>query len=85
MKISDCCKKAYDEALGPHHPFTVRAAAKTAMSFTPNRDKFLKELFPENLTEDEKYKAFKQCIETMTPIREFLWNYYGEHKLKDLP
>lgn len=85
MKVSDCCKKAYDESLGPHHPLAVRMAAKTAMSFTPSREKFLKELFPENLTEDEKYQAFKQCIETMTPVREFLWNYYGEHKLKDLP
>jgi len=85
MKVSECCKKAYDEGLGPHHPLAVRMGAKAAMSFTPSREKFLKELFPEGLSEEEKYQAFKQCIETIAPVREFLWNYYGEHKLKDLP
>lgn len=85
MKTSECCKKAYDEALGPHHPFAVRMAAKGAMSFAPSRDKFLKELFPANMSEEEKYKAFKQCQDNLVPIREFLWKYYADHDLKKLP
>lgn len=85
LKTSECCKKAYDEALGPHHPFAVRMAAKTAMSFTPSREKFLKELFPAEMTEEQKYLAFKKCGENLKPIKEHLWKYYGDHKLKELP
>jgi len=85
MKIAECSKKAYDVALGPHHPLPIRMAAKVALNFTPSRETFMKGLFPANLSEEEKYQAFKECLDTIAPIRTFLWDYYREHNLDNMP
>jgi len=85
MKCSDCAKKAYEEGLAPHHPLAIRFAAKTALNFTPSREKFLKGLFPENMTEDEKYRLFRHCLDIIFPVRKFLWKYYEEHGIKVIP
>jgi len=85
MKVSEACKKAYDAALGPHHPFTIRAAAKTAMTFAPNREKLLKNLFPTDVSEDEKYEALKEMLDLIEPTRTFLWEYYQKNNLTTLP
>jgi len=85
MKVSEACKKAYDAALGPHHPFTIRAAAKTAMTFAPGRDKLLNNLFPNQSSEEERYDAMKEMIDVIEPIRTFLWEYYQKNNLTTLP
>jgi len=85
MKVSEACKKAYDDALGPHHPFTIRAAAKTAMTFAPNRDKLMNNLFPSTVTEEERYAALQQLLDTIGPIRTFLWDHYNKNNLTTLP
>jgi len=82
LKCSDCAKKAYEEALAPHHPLAIRVAAKAALNFTPSREKFLKGLFPEGMTEDEKYRLFRHCLDLVGPVRKFLWKYYEEHGIK---
>jgi len=83
--VSTCCKSAYDEALGPHHPFPVRAAAKVAMLAAPNRKKLFTGLFGENWTEDVVYANIQKIGELIQPIRTCLWKYYEENKLTTLP
>ncbi len=85
MKVSDACKRAYETALAPHHPFTVRAAAKTAMTFAPNREKLLQNLFSPEVSEEEKYKALKQMVELMSVTKSFLREYYETNNLTGLP
>lgn len=85
MKCSDCAKKAYDEALAPHHPLPIRIAAKAALNFTPSREKFLKGLFPEEMSEEERYHHFRHCLDIVGPVRKFLWKYYEEHGIKEIP
>jgi len=84
MKCADCAKKAYSEGLAPHHPFPVRMAAKTALTFTPSREKFMKGLFPDTMTEEEKYRAFRQALDLINPIRNSLWKYYEDHGVKNI-
>jgi len=84
-KVPDCAKRAYTEALAPHHPLPIRLAAKAALNFAPSRERFLKELFPADMEEDEKYRQFNYALEVIGPIREFLWKYYAEHGIKEIP
>ena len=84
MKCSDCAKKAYNEGLAPHHPLPIRMPAKTALTFTPSREKFMKGLFPDTMTEEEKYRTFRQALDLINPIRTFLWKYYEDHGVKDI-
>jgi len=84
VAISDAAKRAYSEALGPHHPFIVRTAAGLAMMAAPGRDKLLNGLFPAT-SEDEKYKYVKQIVDLVGPIRTFLWKFYTDNELTKLP
>ena len=84
MKCADCAKKAYSEGLAPHHPLPVKMAAKAALTFTPSREKFMKGLFPPTMAEEEKYRTFKQALDLINPIRNFLWKYYEDHGVKDI-
>jgi len=84
MKVSEACKKAYDAALAPHHPFTIRTAAKTAMTFAPNREKLLELLFPAGTSEEEKYSAMQKMLELIEPTRKYLWEYYQQHNMTRL-
>jgi len=82
--VSGCSKDAYDKALGPHHPFPVRAGAKLAMTACPNRGKLFKGMFGD-LEEDEIYKFLNLVVELVDPIRKNLWKYYEEKNLTGLP
>jgi len=84
-KVSECCKKAYDDALGPHHPFTIRAAAKTAMTFAPNREKLMNNLFPPGVAEEDRYTALQELLDNIAPIRTHLWDHYNKNSLTTLP
>lgn len=83
--VSSACKAAYSEALGPHHPFPVRAAAKVAMLAAPNRHKLFTGLFGENVAEDVIYANIKKIGELVQPIRTCFWKFYEENKLTELP
>lgn len=83
--VSSCCKEAYDVALGIHHPFVVRTAAKVAMLAAPNRKNLLKGMFGDNFVEDDVYTYLQKAKEFIDPIRKSLWAYYEEKKLTDLP
>jgi Glycolipid transfer protein (GLTP) len=83
--VSTCVQKAYDEALGIHHPFIVRAGAKVAMLASPNRKNLFKGMFGENMPDDDIYKFFQKAKELIDPIRKSLWGYYEDKKLTELP
>jgi hypothetical protein len=82
--VSGCSKEAYDKALGPHHPFPVRAAAKLAMTACPNRGKLFKGMFGD-LPEDDIYKFLDNVVQLVDPVRKSLWKYYEDKKLTELP
>jgi hypothetical protein len=81
---STCVKEAYDVALGVHHPFVVRTAAKVAMLASPNRKNLFKGMFGD-IPDDEIYKFIQKAKEFIDPIRKSLWAYYEEKKLTGLP
>jgi len=83
--VSTACKAAYSEALGPHHPFPVRAAAKVAMLAAPNRNKLFHGLFGENTQEETIYNNIKEINQLIGPIKTCLWTYYKENNLTELP
>lgn len=84
MAVSTAAKKAYDVALGPHHPLLVRTGAGLAMMAAPGREKLLGGLFPHD-TEETKYKNIQRIIDLVTPIKAFLWKWYKENDLTNLP
>jgi len=83
--ISDSCKEAYNIALGPHHPFVVRTAAKVAMMAAPNRKNLMKILFPEDVDEEDRYKYIKEWHACIEKIKKPLWEYYEFNELTGLP
>lgn len=83
-KLSKACSKAYDAALAPHHPWPVRMAASLGIKTVPNKQEYMNRLFG-NIPYEQQIQAFTAMIETSTPLREALWNFYHQNKLTDLP
>jgi len=83
--VATACKKAYDQALAPHHDWKIRLAAKTAMTFAPGRKTLLAALFPEGTPEEEQYAEIRKMMELVEPTRKYLWDYFKEHDLTKLP
>jgi hypothetical protein len=44
VMMSKLAQKAYDVALGPHHPFLLKKAAGVAMKACKKREKFIESL-----------------------------------------
>jgi hypothetical protein len=84
IAMSSAAKNAYNVALGPHHPLLVRTGAGLAMMAAPNRDKLLGGLFPGE-TEEGKYKSLQKIVDLVAPIKVFLWKWYKENDLTNLP
>jgi len=83
--LTSACKDAYDQALGPHHPFPVRAGAKLAMLAAPKRSKLLGGLFGEHTSDEQIYANIKVILDLVDPVRKSLWKYYEEKELTKLP
>lgn len=77
-KLSAVAKNAYNKGLGPHHPWVIRQGAKVAMLAVPSRESF----FNETKASYEQIYEFKTCLEKFRP---WLWDYYRQKKLDDLP
>jgi len=84
MSCSTAAKNAYNVALGPHHPLLVRTAAGLAMMAAPGRDKLLAGLFPLE-SEEGKYKSIQKIVDLIAPIKAYLWKWYKENDLTNLP
>jgi len=84
-KLSKLCSKAYDAALGPHHPWPVRMAAKVGMKLVPNREAFVERLCGPNRSKEEQIRMINELGDAAKPIRDVLWEFYREHKLTELP
>lgn len=82
--MSKCCRKAYDQALGPHHPWAVRMAAKIGIKTVPNRDEYMNRLLGQAPLETQ-LDLFRRMMELSAPLREVLWQFYNEHNLTGLP
>ena len=81
---SDAAKEAYEKALGPHHPFMLRQAAKIAMVAAPGRKTFNTKLFP-TLAPEEICKILLAIEEELTKTTTHLWKFYNDNKLTELP
>lgn len=84
-KLSKLCRKAYDSALGPHHPWPVRMAAKVGMKLVPSREVFMERLLGVNKTKEEQVRMINELSDSAKPIRDVLWEFYKQHNLTELP
>jgi hypothetical protein len=81
---SDSAKEAYEKALGPHHSFLLRQAAKVAMVAAPGRKTFNTKLFP--TLKPEEICAHLLAMEgELTKTTAHLWKFYTDNKLTELP
>eukprot|EP00331_Platyophrya_macrostoma_P032096 CAMPEP_0176443614 /NCGR_PEP_ID=MMETSP0127-20121128/22543_1 /TAXON_ID=938130 /ORGANISM="Platyophrya macrostoma, Strain WH" /LENGTH=228 /DNA_ID=CAMNT_0017828907 /DNA_START=92 /DNA_END=778 /DNA_ORIENTATION=- len=81
---SDAAKEAYEKALGPHHPFMLRQAAKVAMLAAPGRKTFNTKLFP-TLREDEICIYLVSIEDQIEKFRKPMIKFFKENNLMDLP
>ena len=84
-KLSKITKRAYDEALAPHHPWPVRLGAAIGIKTVPKRAEFVQRLLGSNKTEEEYDDMFRGISQRIMPIRDALWRFYEENSLTDLP
>jgi hypothetical protein len=84
-KLPELVREAYDEALAPHHPWTVRTASRLGIRTVPKRSKFIVNLFGEAKTDSEIYEMFTRLAEVVEPIRTVLWKFYYDYGLTELP
>lgn len=84
--FSDCCKKAYDVALGIHHPWYVRSAAAMAMSMSSSsRGPVLKILFGTETWSEEVVQKLTVMHKQLATTHSFIKAYYTEKGLLELP
>ena len=81
---SDAAKEAYEKALGPHHPFMLRQAAKVAMLAAPGRKAFNQKLFP-TLRPDEICIYLVSINEEIEKFRKLIAKFYKDNNLLELP
>lgn len=84
-KLSKITKRAYDEALGPHHPWPVRLGAAIGIKTVPKRNDFVQRLLGPGKSEAEYDDLFRGISVGIIPIRDALWRFYEENRLTDLP
>lgn len=82
--LSKACTVAYDSALGPHHPWPVRFAAKLGIKTVPSKQEYMNRLLG-NVPYDKQIEVFRTMIELSQPLREALWKFYHDNKLTNLP
>ena len=84
--FSTCCKKAYDVALGIHHPWYVRSAASVAMSLTSSsREPMLNIVLNKSKWDDEAAHKMKIMHSNLEIIQKYVSEYYNERALNNLP
>lgn len=81
---SECARKAYTTALGPHHPFFLRQIAKLGMSAAPSRKNFEKKIFP-GVEPKQICDILNVMTEEIDKLRSVLWKFYTENQLTELP
>jgi len=81
---SDASKEGYEKALGPHHPFMLRQAAKVAMLAIPGRKTFDKTLFP-TLRADQICIYLVSIEDQIEKFRKPIVKFYKENNLLELP
>lgn len=84
LSTSDAAKKAYNEALGPHHPLMLRTVAKLGMSAAPSRKNFNTKLFPGE-SEEKICEQLNNVTALIDQMRTVLWKFYTDNKLTELP
>jgi hypothetical protein len=84
--FSTCCKKAYDTALGIHHPWYVRSAASMAMSFvSSSREPVAKIVLNREKWDDESAKKIKIMHNNLEIVQKYVRDYFNEKGLQNLP
>ena len=81
---SDAAKEAYEKALGPHHSFMLRQAAKVAMMAAPGRKTFNQKLFP-TLRPDEICIYLVSIEDEVEKFRKPMVKFMKDNNLLDLP
>jgi hypothetical protein len=72
-----CAKEAYNKALGIHHPWAVRQAAKLALYAVPNRESFF-------TSANYTIEACVTMKVTSDKFRLPLWEYYRHLGINEL-
>ena len=85
-------QKAYDVALGPHHPFLLKKAAGVAMKACKKREKFIESVCTEQAkitgaeyNEEKLYSDFVILAELSGKLAQQLWAFCKENNLTVLP
>ena len=81
---SEASKVAYEKALGPHHPFVLRQAAKLAMKAAPSRQAFKDKLFATE-TPQQMCDNLIAMDSEIAKLRERLWKFFKDNNISDLP
>ena len=86
MSFRECVKRAYDKALGPYHPFLLRAAVKAALVGAPSR-KSIHEKIWRDCTQDKegKMERILMLVDNINSCMAFYWDYYRKNDLLDIP
>ena len=85
-KFSSVISKAYSEVLAKHHSFLIRNASKGIMYLVPSRESFFKSIIgDEEIDEEQLYEIIDQWILYSKIITDYLWEFYNERGLLELP
>ncbi len=85
--MSSCLKKAYDEVLGPHHSFFIRAAVKTALLMSPSRATVTGHVWGKEceIPEEERMERIQNLVQKSKEMMKPWWDWYKEHDLMEIP
>ena len=75
--LSHCAKEAYNQGLGPHHPWVVRQVAKVAMVACPSRETFI-------TGTGGTYDDILFIKESVEKIKTPLWMFYEKRSIDKL-
>lgn len=80
--LSECARKAYDETLALHHPWTIRKAAGLAFYALPYRETFMGQINVKD--EAHGLDSINHLQGSMVPIIESIQNTFAKHEIVNL-
>ncbi|PXF42551.1 Ceramide-1-phosphate transfer protein [Gracilariopsis chorda] len=74
--------RAYDDALAPHHSWTIRKTVKGACLLLPSKEAFMSKI---GVKEEQHEHYLHRLGQSMTPLVQRMYAYYAQLELLNLP